>query len=127
LADGVETAPVPPIILNHGASITLIILTGQLESVAAAVHDLELEFLESSWELHQLKHGIKRSSSSRVTRAFLGKCEECLRGYSVFLMALGVTSARRAAYIRSRLSGKAVHLDFDKTKGITFPLDPDLS
>jgi hypothetical protein len=94
-----------------------------LRAVSTAVHDLELELLESAWQLDQLAKGVKHSSVSRVRGAILQKCEVVLGGYSVFFMAWGVSLAWRAARIRSRLKGEPVYLDFEKTGDIPLPLD----
>jgi hypothetical protein len=97
----------------------------QLEAVSTAVHDLELELLESFWVLNQLPRGVKPSPVSRLGRAFFVTCEELLRGVSVFLMAEGVSLAWTAARIRSRMKGEPVALDFANQRGRSSPLDAD--
>jgi hypothetical protein len=95
-----------------------------LKALSSAVHDLELELLESFWELEQLGKGVKHSPASRFRRTLLITCEDLLRRFSVFIMAEGVSIAWRAARIRSRLKDKSVPLNFERQEGSSLPLDP---
>jgi len=94
----------------------------RLKAISTAVHDLELELLESFGSLNQSTKGMKRLPASRLGRVFLVKCDQLFHGYSVFLMASGVSLAWTAARIRFRLKGgKPVRLDFQETAARRFP------
>ena len=93
-----------------------------LKALSTAVHDLELELLESFWELEQLRQRMKHSPASRFRRTLLVTCEDLLRNFSVFMMAEGVSIVWRAARIRCRLKGESVPLNFEKQEGCSSPL-----
>jgi hypothetical protein len=93
-----------------------------LEAISTAVHDLELELLESFWELDQLSRGIKHLPGSRLGRKLLAGFEELARGYSVALMSAGVALAWKAARIRSRIKGGPVPLEFEQRRDFSSPL-----
>jgi hypothetical protein len=94
----------------------------RLEAISTAVHDLELELLESFWELDQLAKGIKHSPKSQLGRRLLAMFEGLTRGYSVALMSAGVTLAWKAARIRSRIKGSPVPLEFEAFRENSSPL-----
>ena len=88
----------------------------RLFAISAAVHELELELLESFWEMHQVSTGIKQPTGSRLSRTFLAAVERLTRGYAVALMSLGVSVAWKAAGIRSRIKGGPVRLGLRHSK-----------
>jgi hypothetical protein len=94
----------------------------RLEAISTAVHDLELELLESFWELEQLAKGVKHPPGSQLGRRLLAMFEELARGYSVALMSAGVTLAWKAARIRSRIKGGPVPLEFEQRREFSSPL-----
>jgi hypothetical protein len=93
-----------------------------LLAVSTVVHELELELLESFWELHQLSSGIKELPRSELSRRFLAVIERMTRGYAVGLMSLGVSVAWKAASIRSRIKGGPVPLEFERLRENSSPL-----
>ncbi len=85
----------------------------RLLAISATVHELELELLESFWELHQALRGIKPPPRSQLSQRVLSVIERMTRGYAVGMMSLGVTLSWKAAGIRSQIKGAPVRLDFE--------------
>ena len=94
----------------------------RLDALSTAVHDLELELVESFWELDQALRGTKPPPRSELGRRFLAGIERMARGYAVGLMSLGVSVAWRAARIRSRIRNWRVPLEFEKLRECSSPL-----
>ncbi len=94
----------------------------RLLAISATVHELELELLESFWELHQALRDTKPPPTSRLTQRFLSVIEGMTRGYAVGLMSLGVSVAWKAARIRSRIKGGPVPLEFEAFRENSSPL-----
>ncbi len=94
----------------------------RLEAISTAVHDLELELLESFWEVDQLSRGIKHSPKSQLGRRLLARFEELTRGYALALMSASVTLVWKAARLRSRIKGGPVPLEFEAFRENSSPL-----
>jgi hypothetical protein len=94
----------------------------RLLAISATVHDLELELLESFWDLYQLSRRTKPKPRSQLTQRFLAGIERMTRGYAVGLMSLGVSVAWKAARIRSQIKGGPVPLEFEAFRENSSPL-----
>jgi hypothetical protein len=93
-----------------------------LLAISATVHELELELLESFWEMHQASTGTKPPPRSVLSRRMLSAIERMTRGYAVGLMSLGVSVAWKAAGLRSRIKGGPVPLEFEAFRENSSPL-----
>jgi hypothetical protein len=109
------TAKIPDAVARHDIE--------SLKALSNAVHDLELELLESFWELDRLRKGVKHSPASRLRQTLFVTCEDLLRRFSILLMSEGVSIASRAARIRGRLKREPVPLNIDRQERSSLPLD----
>src|SRR5258708_3305878 len=95
-----------------------------LEAISGTVHDLELELLEAYWELDQNGKANRSPVMSRYGRSIFGECKRIMLGCSIYFMRCGVSLAREAASIRSRLKAGRIAMKMENSEGVTFPLSP---